>query len=143
VRSDTAVIDTQETTMSGSVPQSEFDALRATLEDILSQLAKLSERVAGLEQLASMSGSESVPVTAPSPVEVEALAASPATSPAAEISSLAAAAGISEEEVIAISAALAAWLGVQAHIRQIRLIRTGAWAQQGRVTIQASHRLNH
>ena len=56
-------------------------------------------------------------------------------------SSLAAAAGISEEELLAISATLAAWLGVQAHIRQIRLIRTGAWAQQGRVTIQASHRL--
>ena len=58
-------------------------------------------------------------------------------------SSVAAAAGISEEELLAISAALAAWLGVQAHIRQIRLIRTGAWAQQGRVTIQASHRLYH
>jgi hypothetical protein len=57
-------------------------------------------------------------------------------------SSVAAAAGISEEELLAISAALAAWLGVQAHIRQIRLIRTGAWAQQGRVTIQASHRLH-
>jgi methylmalonyl-CoA carboxyltransferase large subunit len=52
-------------------------------------------------------------------------------------------AGISEEVVLAISAALAAWLGVHAHIRQIRLIRTGAWAQQGRVTIQASHRLYH
>jgi methylmalonyl-CoA carboxyltransferase large subunit len=44
--------------------------------------------------------------------------------------------------VLAISAAIAAWLGVQAHIRQIRLIRSPAWAQQGRVTIQASHRLH-
>ena len=27
------------------------------------------------------------------------------------------------------------------HIRQIRLVSTSAWAQQGRVSIQASHRL--
>ena len=123
--------------MRGSVPESE--ALQATLEDIRSQLAKLAERVAGLEQLASMSGSEAVPVAAVRPVEVVAPEATPAASPVATTSSLAEAAGISEEEVLAISAALAAWLGVRAHIRQIRLIRTGAWAQQGRVTIQASH----
>jgi methylmalonyl-CoA carboxyltransferase large subunit len=143
VRSHTAVIDTEETTMGGTVPESDSDALRATLEDIRSQLAKLSERVAGLEQLASMSGSESVPVAVPRSAEVHAPAAAPVQSTTAATSSLAEAAGISEEEVLAISAALAAWLGVQAHIRQIRLIRTGAWAQQGRVTIQASHRLNH
>jgi methylmalonyl-CoA carboxyltransferase large subunit len=63
--------------------------------------------------------------------------------PISTASSVAAAAGISEEEFLAISAALAAWLGVQAHIRQIRLIHTGAWAQQGRATIQASHRLHY
>jgi methylmalonyl-CoA carboxyltransferase large subunit len=143
LRRDTAVIDTEETTMRGSVPESESAALRATLEDIRSQLAKLSERVAGLEQLASMSGSESVPVAVARPVEIPTPAAAPATPTTATTSTLAEAAGISEEEVLAISAALAAWLGVQAHIRQIRLIRTGAWAQQGRVTIQASHRLNH
>jgi len=133
--------------MGGSVPESDsetaYDNLRATLEDIRSQLAKLSERVAGLEQLASMSGSEAVPIAAVRPDEVHASVATQAASSAATTSSLAEAAGISEEEVLAISAALAAWLGVQAHIRQIRLIRTGAWAQQGRVTIQASHRLNH
>jgi methylmalonyl-CoA carboxyltransferase large subunit len=142
VRSETEVIDTEETTMSGSVPESESD-LRATLQEILSQLAHLSQRVAGLEQLASMGGSESVPAASIAPIEVHFPAASPQTPAAASTSSLAAAAGISEEEVLAITAALAAWLGVQAHIRQIRLIRTGAWAQQGRVTIQASHRLNH
>jgi methylmalonyl-CoA carboxyltransferase large subunit len=49
--------------------------------------------------------------------------------------------GITEEEVLAISAAVAAFLGVRAHIRQIRLVSTNAWAQQGRVYIQASHRL--
>jgi methylmalonyl-CoA carboxyltransferase large subunit len=140
VTRDTAVIEPQEETMSDSVRNS--GDLRATLQDILSQLAKLSERVAGLEELASMSGSEAAPV-AERPAEAQPHAAPPATSTAASPSTLAAEAGISEEEVLAISAALAAWLGVHAHIRHIRLIRTGAWAQQGRVTIQASHRLNH
>ena len=45
---------------------------------------------------------------------------------------------ITEEEVLAISAAIGAYLGVRAHIRQIRLVSTSAWAQQGRVSIQAS-----
>ena len=47
-----------------------------------------------------------------------------------------------EEELIAISAAVAAYLGVRVHIRQIRLIGSRAWAQEGRVSIQASHRLH-
>jgi methylmalonyl-CoA carboxyltransferase large subunit len=49
--------------------------------------------------------------------------------------------GISDEELLAISAAVAAYLGVRAHIRQIRLVSGNAWAQQGRVSIQASHML--
>ena len=48
---------------------------------------------------------------------------------------------IGEEELLAISAALAAYFGVRVHVRQIRLISSSAWAQQGRVSIQASHRL--
>ena len=38
-----------------------------------------------------------------------------------------------------ISAAIAAYLGVMPHIRQISLVGGAFWAQQGRVTIQASH----
>jgi methylmalonyl-CoA carboxyltransferase large subunit len=48
---------------------------------------------------------------------------------------------IGEEDLLAISAALAAYFGVRVHVRQIRLITSSAWAQQGRVSIQASHRL--
>jgi len=48
---------------------------------------------------------------------------------------------ITEEELLAISAAVAAYLGVRARIRQIRLVGGNAWAQQGRVSIQASHSL--
>lgn len=48
---------------------------------------------------------------------------------------------ITEAEIIAVSAALAAYLGVRPRIRQIRLLSSAAWAQQGRVSIQASHHL--
>ena len=51
----------------------------------------------------------------------------------------AAADGLSEELVLVISAAIAAYLGKKPHIRQIRLLRSDAWAQQGRATVQASH----
>ena len=54
----------------------------------------------------------------------------------------AAADGLNEELVLVISAAIAAFLGKKPHIRQIRLIGSAAWAQQGRVTIQASHALS-
>ena len=49
---------------------------------------------------------------------------------------------LSEELVLVISAAIAAYLGKKPHIRQIRLLRSDAWAQQGRATIQASHALH-
>jgi methylmalonyl-CoA carboxyltransferase 12S subunit len=47
--------------------------------------------------------------------------------------------GVSEELIGVISAAIAAYLGVLPHIRQISLVGGDSWAQQGRVTIQASH----
>jgi methylmalonyl-CoA carboxyltransferase large subunit len=37
---------------------------------------------------------------------------------------------------------VAAFLGKKPHIRQIRLLGSAAWAQQGRLTIQASHALS-
>jgi methylmalonyl-CoA carboxyltransferase 12S subunit len=49
--------------------------------------------------------------------------------------------GLNEELVLVLSAAIAAFLGKKPHIRQIRLLHTAAWAQQGRATIQASHAL--
>lgn len=48
-------------------------------------------------------------------------------------------AGITEEELLAISAAVAAYLGVRAHIRQVRLIQSAAWGQVGRLNVHASH----
>jgi methylmalonyl-CoA carboxyltransferase 12S subunit len=82
------------------------------------EVARLSERVAALEAAAG-----------------KPRAAAPAPPPAA-------AAGLSEELLLVISAAVAAFLGKKPHIRQIRLVGTTAWSQQGRVTIQASHALS-
>jgi methylmalonyl-CoA carboxyltransferase large subunit len=47
--------------------------------------------------------------------------------------------GIAPEIVLAITAAVAAFLGKRATIHQIRLTGTTAWAMQGRATVQASH----
>jgi methylmalonyl-CoA carboxyltransferase large subunit len=90
--------------------------LSATVEQLQAQMAELSRRLARYE----------VQDVLPLPtVRVE-----------QEITAI-----ITEEELILISAAIGAYLGVHAHIRQIRLVSTTAWAQQGRVSIQASHRL--
>lgn len=45
--------------------------------------------------------------------------------------------------VTAISAAVAAYLGKRATIRQIHFAHGPAWAQQGRAAVQASHFIPH
>jgi methylmalonyl-CoA carboxyltransferase large subunit len=45
--------------------------------------------------------------------------------------------------VLAISAAVAAYLGKRARIRQVHLRRSGTWAQQGRAAIHTSHGIVH
>ena len=96
--------------------------LAATLEALQGQMAEISKRLLAMEQRAAgVNGAVVVAARAPQPEPAPA--------------------GITEEELLAISAAIGAYLGVRAHIRQIRLVSTSAWAQQGRVSIQASHRL--
>jgi methylmalonyl-CoA carboxyltransferase large subunit len=95
-----------------------------TVTDLEAQIEALTKRLEELE------GRTAAPRPAPAP---PAAAVPAAAVPAPE--------GITEEEVLAISAAVAAYLGVRAHIRQIRLLSSNAWGQQGRVSIQASHRL--
>jgi methylmalonyl-CoA carboxyltransferase large subunit len=98
--------------------------LADTLEVLRQEVTRLNERVAALEAVAGSAG--------------RAVSRGPtaATAPAAV------AEGLSEELILVLSAAIAAFLGKKAHIRQIRLLGTAAWAQQGRVTIQASHALH-
>ncbi len=102
------------------------DEMVGTIEQLRRELAALTERLAKLET--------------PAPPSAPAASPAPASAPASAKAE--AAPEISEEELVAISAAIAAYLGVRAHIRQIRLISSPAWAQQGRVSIQASHRLH-
>ncbi len=97
--------------------------LAELVDDLRRQLEVLTRRVAELEGPAA-----GARPPAPPP--------QPATAPPAPTPE------ISGDELIAISAAVAAFLGVRAHIRQIRLIGSRAWAQEGRVSIQASHRLH-
>ena len=46
---------------------------------------------------------------------------------------------VSEEVLLAISAACAAYLGKRATIKQVHLRRGGGWASQGRAAAQQSH----
>jgi len=51
---------------------------------------------------------------------------------------------IAPETILVLSAAVAAFLGKRARIKSARLVRaapSSAWAQQGRVFVQASHNL--
>lgn len=48
--------------------------------------------------------------------------------------------GWEEDELVAVSAAVAAFLGEGASIRQVRLLRGRNWTRQGRVEIHHSHR---
>lgn len=98
-------------------------SLAAELDELRAQIAALTGRLAELSKAA---GAEAAPV-----------AAAPAPAPAPP-----APAEISEEILIALAAAVAAYLGKRAPIRHVRLLGTTAWAQQGRVNIQASHGLN-
>src|SRR5437868_11682396 len=93
-----------------------LDALTALRQE----LARLSERVAALEAAAGGRPRPAAPVSPPV-LEAE---------------------GLSEELVLVIGAAVAAFLGKKGHVRQIRLAGTTSWAQQGRMTIQASHALS-
>jgi methylmalonyl-CoA carboxyltransferase large subunit len=109
--------------------------LRGLLEEIRGQLADLAGRVARLENGAAAppplpAQAQTVEVPAASAIE----AAAPAPGPPAD--------SIPEDVLLTISACVAAFLGERVHIRQVRLVASPAWAQQGRVSIQASHRLH-
>jgi methylmalonyl-CoA carboxyltransferase large subunit len=95
----------------------ELARLAESLEALRKEVARLGERVAALESVRS--------------TEPGIPRQSASTAPLAD--------GISEELLLVISAAIAAYLGKTVPIRQIRLLGSAAWSQQGRVTIQASH----
>src|SRR6516225_3794229 len=120
----------------------ELSRVLDAIEGLRRELGRLGERVAALEAVAGKAAPASAPPAAKQrdgaaeakpPAQPQAPAPPPST-PRAE--------PLSEELVLVISAAIAAFLGKKAHVRAIRLIGSAAWAQQGRVTIQASHALS-
>lgn len=105
---------------------------KVTLKSLSEEVAALREHLLCLtEKLAQL---ESAAAAAPART-VEAEAADGAAAPRPE------AGPVSEETLLAISAAVAAYLGKRPHIRAVRLVSSPGWAQQGRVSIQASHRI--
>ena len=95
------------------------------LQQVLDAIEALREEVSGLSRRVAA---------------LEATAPPPASASAAQSS--AGSEALSEELVLTISAAIAAYLGVKPQIRRIRLLSSPSWAQQGRATIQASHALS-
>jgi methylmalonyl-CoA carboxyltransferase large subunit len=93
------------------------DGIAAALKALRQEVARLGERMTALEARAGLAPRAATPAQ---PMTDEEL---------------------SEEILLILSAAIAAYLGKKAPIRQIRLLRSDAWAQQGRTTIQASHAL--
>ena len=99
------------------------------VETLRREVGELSQRIATLEAAAAPDRS---PAASSSAVSSPAPPSSQASTDADRLS---------EELVVTISAAIAAYLGVKPHIRQIRLLGSASWAQQGRASIQASHSL--
>lgn len=99
------------------------DPVLAIIEGLRAEVRSLGARVGELEaRLTAAARAEPAPVMA---------------TPAPVIQG-----DISEEELLALSAAIAAFLGVRARIRNVRLVHSATWAQVGRVHIQASHRVH-
>ena len=96
----------------------------ALLADLHAEVLALKQRLAGLESVREELNALKLQVTA-----LEQSAAKAAATPAP----------VSEEDMIAISAAVAAFLGVRARVRQVRLVHSSAWAQVGRMGTHASH----
>jgi methylmalonyl-CoA carboxyltransferase 12S subunit len=97
--------------------------LRGALDDIRRTLGELTRRIERLETASATA----LPAAGQAPASI--------------VMPPPAAADVSDEIMLVIAAAVAAFCGERAHLRQVRLISSHAWAQQGRVSVQASHRL--
>jgi|WetSurMetagenome_2_1015567.scaffolds.fasta_scaffold199918_3 methylmalonyl-CoA carboxyltransferase 12S subunit len=102
---------------------------------LLARIDELEARIARLEAARDAAVTNLVAAAAvprPAPVPTAAAAAPPAPAVAHE--------EITEDVLLVIAATVAAFLGERAHVRQVRLVASEAWAQQGRVSVMASHR---
>jgi methylmalonyl-CoA carboxyltransferase large subunit len=106
--------------MTAVIDKTQMNEVSLALKNLQEQVVALQEKVARLEA-----------VNAPAAVKVVAPVAPPAPVPVKE--------EISEEIMLVLAAAVAAFLGERAHIRVARMHTSPTWAQVGRVSIQASH----
>lgn len=105
---------------------SDLDRILESLDGLRREVTRLRERVSALEGRSGTEGTaESWDALAGRGPRVAAPGA--AVPPDA----------LDPELVFTIAAAVAAYLGKEPHIRSVRLVRSSAWAQQGRATIQA------
>ncbi len=94
---------------------------KVNLQQVLDAVEQLREEVRRLDQrIVNLEASVSLPASSQPPASHESDS-------------------LNEELVLTISAAIAAYLGVKPHIRQIRLLGGATWGESGRATIQASH----
>lgn len=100
--------------------QNQLEQLLAAVEALRGDIARMEARVAQLEKAQPMWRTATAMPAAPMTTE-----------------------GIDQDVVMTIAAAVATYLGVKPRIRQIRLLGSAAWAQQGRVTIQASYSVSN
>lgn len=106
--------------------------LLQAIAELRSEVRSLSDRLARLESPPESAPKPAKAESKPVPAVVESPAPSVPAPPAPEVP---------EDILLVISAAVAAFLGERAHIKQVRLIASPGWALQGRVFIQASHNI--
>jgi len=110
---------------------SDMTALLDAVDALREEVSLLRERVSALEGREQVSGPAARAVrsagaeAAALPDQTEASTRGPAPDQ------------LDPDLVCTIAAAVAAYLGMEPHIRSVRLVRSHAWAQQGRATIQA------
>lgn len=109
--------------------KTQIEEISLLLGSLRKQVAALEEKMVRLEAAQAPAAKSGIPAPAPVPAPAPAAAPQPRKEE------------ISEEIMLVLAAAVAAFLGERAHIRVARLVSSPTWAQVGRVSIQASHRL--
>lgn len=113
---------------------------------LLARIAALEARIAKLEAARDATVSGLVSARPPAGLAWRGLEPAEEPVPAARMGPPASPASpapreeVTEEVMLVISATVAAFLGERAHVKQVRLLASEAWAQQGRVSVMASHR---
>lgn len=118
--------------MTAELEKTQIDEVSLAVAALQKQVALLEAKIARLEA-APVPAEKAAIAPAASPAPVAAAAIPVAAAPVKE--------EISEEIMLVLAAAVAAFLGERAHIRVARMVTSPTWAQVGRVSIQASHRL--